>query len=981
MYIKEIKMNGFKSFVDRVNITLDKTFTGIVGPNGSGKSNIVDAVKWVLGEQSVKTLRGNNAMSDVIFAGSKTRKPSSSASVTIVFDNSDFHLPTEYSEVSIKRVVYKSGENEYFLNNTRCRLKDITDLFVDSFSSKESFNIISQGKVSEVLSNNSLERRSIIEEAAGVLKYKTRKKESLRKLDRTNENINRIDMIISELNDSIIPIKAQSEKALLYKKAKNELTNTEVALTVLDIKDNDILYKNNEERINELNEALTKDDKKTTNDEVKLEKLKLESLKLDEKINKLQKEIIEISNNLSKLSEQKELLRERSKYNSTDIKVKNNLLDIKEKKLKLSSDKKVLETEIKVLTEELDKINKVIEEYNNDYKNLDAKKRVFDEEYSSINKKYMELKYKKDMLESSIKNSSKVPYSVRNVLENPKLTGIINTIGKVIELEEKYEIAIETALASALNFVIVENEECAKEAINYLKRNKIGRVTFFPMNVIKPKAIDTTTLETLEKEDGFVSVASSLVTYDKKFYNIIANQLGNIIVAKDIDSAIKISKRINHRYRVVSLDGELIHVGGSLTGGSRNNNTSVMGEKFEFNRVTNLLKFTKTDLENKEKEIQEVNYNINVLRENIYKRTSIKVKSNEEYLSKTKALEEISNTLSKINDEYDNLTKNSGEKLDEEFNKISESYYKEETKKSELENELNFSLEKKNGLKEDISLLEESIKKQNSNYNKLNNELKEKEIEKIKLGNIIDNCLNILNESYNLTYELAKDKYELNMPVEEARLKVNKLKDEIRSYGEVNLGSIEEYERLSKRYEFLTTEKEDLVKSEENLLQMINEMDTEMEERFIDTFNKVNDEFKKVFNTLFGGGEAMLELTDPDNILETGIDIKAIPPGKKLSNISLLSGGEKTLTAISLLFAIMNLKDVPFAILDEVEAALDEANVERFGSYLEHYRNKTQLLIITHKKKTMEYVDLLYGVTMQESGVSKLVSVRLEEAK
>lgn len=981
MYIKEIKMNGFKSFVDRVNITLDKTFTGIVGPNGSGKSNIVDAVKWVLGEQSVKTLRGNNAMSDVIFAGSKTRKPSSSASVTIVFDNSDFHLPTEYSEVSIKRVVYKSGENEYFLNNTRCRLKDITDLFVDSFSSKESFNIISQGKVSEVLSNNSLERRSIIEEAAGVLKYKTRKKESLRKLDRTNENINRIDMIISELNDSIIPIKAQSEKALLYKKAKNELTNTEVALTVLDIKDNDILYKNNEERINELNEALTKDDKKTTNDEVKLEKLKLESLKLDEKINKLQKEIIEISNNLSKLSEQKELLRERSKYNSTDIKVKNNLLDIKEKKLKLSSDKKVLETEIKVLTEELDKINKVIEEYNNDYKDLVSKKKVFDEEYSSINKKYMELKYKKDMLESSIKNSSKVPYSVRNVLENPKLNGIINTIGKVIELEEKYEIAIETALASALNFVIVENEECAKEAINYLKRNKVGRVTFFPMNVIKPKAIDTTTLETLEKEDGFVSVASSLVTYDKKFYNIIANQLGNIIVAKDIDSAIKISKRINHRYRVVSLDGELIHVGGSLTGGSRNNNTSVMGEKFEFNRVTNLLKFTKTDLENKEKEIQEVNYNINVLRENIYKRTSIKVKSNEEYLSKTKALEEISNTLSKINDEYDNLTKNSGEKLDEEFNKISESYYKEETKKSELENELNFSLEKKNGLKEDISLLEESIKKQNSNYNKLNNELKEKEIEKIKLGNIIDNCLNILNESYNLTYELAKDKYELNMPVEEARLKVNKLKDEIRSYGEVNLGSIEEYERLSKRYEFLTTEKEDLVKSEENLLQMINEMDTEMEERFIDTFNKVNDEFKKVFNTLFGGGEAMLELTDPDNILETGIDIKAIPPGKKLSNISLLSGGEKTLTAISLLFAIMNLKDVPFAILDEVEAALDEANVERFGSYLEHYRNKTQLLIITHKKKTMEYVDLLYGVTMQESGVSKLVSVRLEEAK
>ncbi len=981
MYIKEIKMNGFKSFVDRVNITLDKTFTGIVGPNGSGKSNIVDAVKWVLGEQSVKNLRGSSAMSDVIFAGSKTRKPSSSASVTLVFDNSDFHLPTEYTEVSIKRVVYRSGENEYFLNNTRCRLKDITDLFVDSFSSKESFNIISQGKVSEVLSNNSLERRSIIEEAAGVLKYKTRKKESLRKLDRTNENISRINMIISELNESIIPLKTQSEKAIAYKKAKEKLTNLEVALTVLDITEADVLYKKKNEKINEINEMLAKDDKKSTNDEVKLEKLKLQSIKLDEKINELQKEIIELSTKLTKLSEQKELLRERSKYDSTDIKVKNNLLDIKEKKLKLTSDKKVLENEINALESELEKINKVIEEYTSDYKELENKHKLYNDEFSILNKKYMELKYKKSILEESIKNSSKIPYSVRNVLENPKINGIINTIGKLIDVEEKYSTAVETALSSALNFVVVENEEVAKEAIDYLKKNKIGRVTFFPMNVIKPKAIDNNTLGSISNDSGFISLAYELVSYDKKFHNIITNQLGNIIVAKDIDSAIRISKKINHRYRVVSLDGELIHVGGSLTGGSRNNTNSVIGEKFEFNRITNLLKFNKEEIESKEKKIKEINYNIEVLRENIYKRTSIKVKSSEELTLKKKTLKEMEENLTRINNEYENLSKNSGEKLDKEFNKISEEFYKFETEKQNKENELNISLNKKKEYKEDIELIEESIKKQNINYNKLTNELKNNEIEKIKLENIIDNALTLLNENYNLTYELAKDKYELDLPVDEARTEVNKLKAEIRSYGEVNLGSIEEYERLNKRYNFLTNEKEDLVKSEENLLGIINEMDEEMELRFIETFNKVNAEFKKVFNTLFGGGEAYLELTEPDNILETGVDIKAVPPGKKLSNISLLSGGEKTLTAISLLFAIMNLKDVPFAILDEVEAALDEANVERFGSYLEHYRNKTQLLIITHKKKTMEYVDLLYGVTMQESGVSKLVSVRLEDAK
>lgn len=978
MYIKEIKTNGFKSFVDRTTLTLNSTFTGIVGPNGSGKSNIVDAIKWVLGEQSVKTLRGSNAMTDVIFTGSKTRKPSSSASVTIIFDNSDKHLPVDYNEVSIKRVVYKSGENEYFLNNSRCRLKDITDLFVDSFSSKESFNIISQGKVSEILSNKAEDRRSILEEAAGVLKYKNRKKESLRKLARTNENIARIDMIINELNESVEPLKAQAEVASLYKKAKENLSSLEISLAVLDIVRNNEVYKNNENRIKEINESLISESKVTSRDETTLEKLKLEQITLDEEVNKIQKELIESNNMLSKISEQKELTRERSKYSSTDIKVKNNLIDIKEKKLKLNTEVNVLDDETVSLKSELSNISEIIDDLIKESNSLDDKKRKLQYEYNTENKKYLELKYKKDLLENSIQNSSKVPYGVKSVLENPKLNGIINTIGNIIDTEEKYHEAIETALAGALNFVIVKDENAAKEAINYLKRNKIGRVTFFPLNIIKPKSIDPNMLEIVREDEGFISIASDLVTYDKEFYNIITNQLGNIIVAKDINSALRISKKINHRYKIVSLDSELIHVGGSLTGGSRKNNISAMGDKFELSRISNLLSYSLKDIKEKEETIHKLDSKIESIKENIFKKTSLKIKYNEEYNLKLKNKTELSNELSRISDELDNLTKNSGEELEQEFNKIMEEFYKEEQIKKGLENKLNSCINKRSEVKETITETEEVIRKQNSNYNRLSNELKALEIENVKVGMILDNSLELLNENYNLTFNNAKENYNLEVPEDEARERLKELKNEIKGYGEVNLGSIEEYERVSKRYNFLLNEKEDLVKSEENLLEIINEMDNTMEEKFIDTFNKVNIEFKKVFNNLFGGGEAKLELTDPSNILETGIDIKAIPPGKKLTNISLLSGGEKTLTAISLLFAIMNLNNVPFAILDEVEAALDEANVERFGSYLDNYRNKTQLLIITHKKKTMEYVDLLYGITMQESGVSKVVSVKLE---
>ena len=976
MYIKEINATGFKSFADKVHLELNKNFTGIVGPNGSGKSNIVDAIKWVLGEQSVKTLRGSSGMKDVIFNGSKSRKQSSSASVTITFDNTDRHLPTDYNEVSIKRVVYLSGENEYFLNKSKCRLKDITDLFIDSFSSKESINIISQGKVEEILSNKPEDRRTILEEAAGVLKYKRRKEESLRKLSKTHENIDRVNLIVNELSVNIEPLKKQAKDAKEYIEKKDKLKNIEVTLAVLDIENNNNIFKQKEESIKAINEKILSTSTNNTKEETKLEELKRDEINIEEQITQFNNKLSLSNHSLISLAEKKELSKERSKYNSEDIKVKNNLIETKEKILKLESVIKLEEKEIKDKEKEKKQIENELKSNNEKYYNVEKKLKTIEEDINNINKKILEFKNKIELTQNNINSSLRVPYSVKSILDNPRLSGIRNTIGNIINTEEKYSLVLETALSSAINFVITDDEECAKEGVKYLKNNKLGRVTFFPLSVIKSRYVDSNTIEEIKNENGFIDIASNLVTYDKEYKNIVTNQLGNIIVTDNINSAIKIGRKIQNRYRIVTLEGDIIHVGGSLTGGS-NKNTSVIGDKFELQRINNLLKSYEMEKESKNLTLEQLTNNLNTLKDSIYKQTLLNVNIKEVLNTKNTTLNDYKNNLYKLNDEISMLNSND---LEKEFDKLMKDYYKEEENNKLISKELNNLKNKKEDLLQKVQSIENTIKKENTLYNDLNNKLKEEEIEKIKVETIIDNLLNILNENYSLTFESAKE-HIVSLNEEEARKELVELKRKVKNFKNINLGSIEEYERVNKRYEFLNSQKEDLLSSEQNLLSIINEMDNTMEEKFINTFNKINKEFNKVFNNLFSGGEAHLELTDPDNFLETGIDIKATPPGKRLTNISLLSGGEKTLTAISLLFAIMNLNNVPFAILDEVEAALDESNAVRFGEYLDNYKGKTQLLIITHKKKTMEYVDLLYGITMQESGVSKVVSVKLEDVK
>ncbi len=981
MYIKEIIINGFKSFADRINITLTPSFTGIVGPNGSGKSNIVDAIKWVLGEQSVKSLRGSLNMTDVIFNGSKSRQGSTHASVNIVFDNSCKTLPIDFNEVSVKRVVYKTGENEYYLNNEKCRLKDITDLFIDSFSSKESFNIIPQGKIEEILSEKPEDRRMILEEAAGVLKYKKRKEESLRKLSNTHENIDRINLIITELEEQLLPLKDAARKAKEYKECKSKLENIEIALITKDVTTSNESLVHLKEEKEKLENEIELENTNQTKDNVELEKSKLSFIKIEEEISNYQNRLISLNSELGELTSKKALIEERSKYDIKSESIMNNLIILKEKELKSKNELNGIEIDLNILNENEKDISGKLTLLSNDLNDLSKKRNLFSNDFELKKREEFETVNKIELLENRILNMEKIPYSVKAVLNSKTLNGIEDTIGNVIEVEEKYSLMLDVALGSSSNFVIVENEKAVKEAINYLKENNKGRVTFFPLNIIQPRSIDPNVLSIAKKCNGYVGVVSELINYDKKYYNIIMNQLGNIIVALNLESAQNISKEINYRYRVVTLDGEILHVGGSVTGGSSKEVNSSMGDKFELIRLKTLINHIKEKLEDFDKKIKEIDYNINVVKESIYKK-------NVELLNIRENIQIKNNSYSKLNMNYDllvseikTLSSNSKEKIDKEIKDIMDQYYKLEKEKLEINKNIENLTYKRKELKEIIEDIENSVKKLNSKSGILKNRLNEIEINTVRVNLTLDNLLNRLNEEYNLTYEKAINNYTLEIDEEEARNKTYEFKKILKSLGEVNLGSIEEYERINKRYTFLSDQKEDLLNSEKDLLEIINSMDEVMKDKFEEAFHNINKEFNKVFHDLFNGGEAHLKLTDPENILETGIGIVAIPNGKTLKPISLLSGGEKTLTAISLLFAIMNLRNVPFAILDEVESALDDYNSEKFGEYLQHYRNKTQLLIITHKKKTMEYVDLLYGITMQESGVSKLVSVRLEEIK
>lgn len=978
MYLKEISATGFKSFADKLTISLDGKTTCIVGPNGSGKSNIVDAVRWVLGEQSVKSLRGDSNMSDVIFSGSKNRNALNVATVSLTFDNSDNYINIPYNEITVKRRVYRTGENEYFINNEKCRLKDITDLFLDSGIGKSSFNIISQGEVQKIVSESSYDRRVIFESAAEVLKYKKRKEDALKKLDKTHTNLERVNDIIAELEIQVEPLREQSIKAEEYLKIKNELKNIEVALLSSEITTINEEYQLTKEKIEKLNNEIMNLGVQSNKSDTELLDLKNNLSKIELTIKELNNRLLSLTKEEEKINGEKNILKERQKYDASNSKVHENISSLKEEKLKKENIIHLDKIDLDTLQNELESIKS---EINNLTLLGNASKKEYQDSFNEYNEKtklLADIDHKIGIIEDYINNGGTINNSIKAILNNPRLRGIHQTLGALLEIDEKYLKALDVSLGGSKQFIVVENEDSAKSAINYLKDNKLGRATFFPISVIKPRGVDLDTLNVVRNMQGFISVLMDVVKYDSKYYNVVSNQVGNVLLVDNIDNANKISKVINQRYKIVTLDGDIVHIGGTMTGGSLNTSKSIFEEKHELET-----------LRVKRREIAEV---IATLEENIKSSTSklednsekirqkeiVLIQTQEKYNTKKSSLDITNEEYNNIINELRSLENLVDSSLSKEEDRIMKLYYETSREKEEVVREIARSTKEKDKISSTIDNIEATNKLNNTSLYTKEKELKTLEINISKMDVLLDNYLRILSEDYEMTYEKAKSNYILEMDTKEARSLVNSYKNRIKQIGMVNVQAIEDYKRVSERYNFLNSQKDDLLNAKDTLLEIINEMDTVMKEEFLTTFNKIDKEFQEVFKQLFKGGSASLKLTNPDDLLETGVDIIASPPGKKLTSINLLSGGEKTLTAICLIFAILNVKPIPFCLFDEVEAALDEANVDNFGKYLNNYKDKTQFLIITHKKRTMEYANTLYGITMQESGVSKLVSVKLD---
>ena len=978
MYLKSIKAQGFKSFADKLDLEIKDGITAIVGPNGSGKSNIVDAVRWVMGEQSVKSLRGSDNMTDVIFSGSKDRPMQSRAMVALTFDNTDHYFNSDYSEIEVKRIVYRSGENEYLLNGNKVRLKDITNLFIDSGAGNDSFNIISQGNIADVINSKPEARRTIFEEAAGVLKYKKRKEESLRKLDRTKENLLRINLVIDELKTTVEPLKEQSEIAKKYVAFKDELKEIEIGLIINDITSINAEYQVLKEDIKSLQDELLEKESSNNSNSAAIEKIKAELTKLEEEISKKNTDLINLNNELAKLNADRMMMIERKKYDYDKDQISSVIINLKEDILALNKDATIFEKDIEDFKKKYKAELKVKEEYDNELLNNKVLKSSLVAKLANVNKAIFNAENKIDILENNISSNAKVPSSVQSILSNPRFSDVYGTISSLVETSDEYLNALETALGSSANFLVTANEKVIKNAISYLKVNNLGKATFFPINIIKPRYVDHEMVNRLQEVNGFIDTLNNLVKCDEKYRDVIDNQIGNVIVVSDMDAMNMIGRIIDYKYRIVTLDGEILHAGGSVTGGS-SKKKSLIADKNELEKQ-------KYELENLRREETNINKDLNKATTDEETITSNLSESERKLISFNEVINQkqtlLDNIKKSINEKEESLKAQeslSSNKLDKEIDTIMTNYNEVLTKRDLLEKDIN-SLQN-NKLEISANLLEEEnkLRNQNTEYNKLSNELKEKEIKIGKFDVKLDNLLLNLSENYQLTYEKAKLEYHLDINETEARNKVNKIKREINALGEVNVGAISEYERLGQRYDFLTKQQADLETASQELLDVIDEMDKIMVDKFEETFEKIKDEFAHVFKKLFKGGKGILKLTDPENILSTGIDIIAEPPGKKLNSIQLLSGGEKTLTAISLLFAILNVKIVPFIILDEAEAALDEANVDTFGEYIKEKKDKSQFILITHKKRTMEFADVLYGITMQESGVSKIVSVRLED--
>ena len=1183
MYLKRLELQGFKSFADKTTLELMPGITAVIGPNGSGKSNISDAIRWVLGEQSMKSLRGQKS-EDVIFAGTQSRKSLGFAEVSLIFDNIDGRLPIEYTEVTVTRRLFRSGESEYLINKTNCRLKDIVELFMDTGIGKDGYSIIGQGRIDEILSNKSEDRRHVFEEASGIVKYKARKIESEKKLEQTKLNLLRINDIIYEIEQKIEPLKEQSEKAKKYLNLKEELKNIEIGLFVYNIneykekltkiiEDTQILNsqkdeENNKlEEINKLKQNLKEEIDLITEEIENLHNLEAKTLQEKEQINSDIKVINEriTNNNLNYKRFEDEIieLKEKKKQLEEEAKQK------EEKKINLFANKEKFEKELEEKQKELDELNNKLSEkekeiechkktveqcidnkfekstelsnYDVNLENLEKREKTikveiqqglseidrtkftrediakaffdienkrkdilskleeatkskeestnkikeYEEKINEILSEYRIKESRLKFLEETEREKEGYTKSVKNLLleceKNKELArGVNGVLSSLIEVDKKYGIAIEMALGGALQNIVTETENEAKKLVEYLRKNNIGRASFLPISAVRGKKLEKINNKNIL---GVHGIASDLVKYNPKYDGIIQSLLGRVVIVEDMDKAIELAKQNKYSFKIVTIKGDIINPSGMITGGSSPTKTvNILGRAGEIKDLEKQLKEINGKVEKLKQEKQEyeesikaVLENANTLEESLkeidiqYATDKQKLVSIEENIEKAekrlqklreeseeikkqiediekkktetqKEIEELDNEKEKLNaiiNEYANLNKDNQKYIDDlnfdvtnlkisvnsfneseisidemverinneiatndtsvknkednlqkitsENEKLSQDIKDFENKLSEMDKNIEGRdtkvqelKEQRNEKNEKLQETENKILNQFETLESIKSEITKIEIKKEKTEQDIEEVTNKLWEEYELTPNNVSENYQKPNNVALATKEASKIREEIKNLGSVNIDSIEEYKNTSERYDFMCEQRLDVENSMEQLKNVITEMTETMKAQFLKQFKIINENFKTTFKELFGGGTAELILEDENNILETGIEIKVQPPGKKLQNMMLLSGGERAFTAIALLFSMLKINPSPFCILDEIEAALDDVNVYRFAEYLKKFTKETQFLTITHRKGTMEQASTVYGVTMEESGISKLLSMKLK---
>ena len=967
MFLKRIELQGFKSFADKTVIQFDQDITGIVGPNGCGKSNVNDAIRWVLGEQSVKSLRSGTNMSDIIFSGSEYRKPVNMARVTLVFDNSTRVFDSDFDEIEITRQILRANnEASYFINKTPCRLKDINDLVMDTGLGKDSLSIITQGNISSFADAKPEDRRSLFEEAAGVAKYKKRKKISLSKLEQTKENLDRLQDILDELERQIGPLEKQAKKAEKYISLRDKLSKIEISVLVEDIDQYN-------EKINQINKELfdiqamhTSENVELLKQETRLESIRKEMYALDKQINELQGKYTKAMEENYQLERRKIEQDEKRKY----------MLKV--------ADKKARQKEIQAMLEEArfeyqDRHQRLMQTQQdlNNRRNIvnDLKTKISKARYESdqANNILTQLQNRRQVLENMMKQPFAHQQGVRSVMQaKNSLSGVYGVVSELLIAHADKALAVNAALGGSIYQIITKNEADARNAISFLKRNRSGRATFLPLSVCHPRKMNEQVITIASTSPGFLGFASECVDCKEIFDPVKEKLLGNVIVVDTLQNANETAKRLRYAYKIVTLDGDIVHTGGSMTGGVTKNQSTPVTMRQELDTINSKIEGQKikadsclneTDILTQK--LQKENDAIVTLQIELAKLENI-------YATKKAKYDSI---LAEYQELGVDIEENAELAQDDLVVQMSKMHAVLDSLSLEIQSLRQSRFDKGN----DAEQLENQIRLVRREMNSKQSQIHNYEMEIVKVKTQLENALNRLSTDYEMTYEYALTKKE-DVEIESAKEEVIQLRQAISRLGNVNLDAPNEYKEVKERFDFMTSQKEDLEKASQQILAAIDEMDQTMISQFTDMFNKINAELDGVFKAMFGGGRASLSMVDPDDVLNTGIDIDVQPPGKMVKNIQTFSGGEKALIAISVLFAILKARTMPLCIFDEVEAALDQANVERFARYLSHYRGQSQFIAVTHRPGTMEQCDTLYGVTMQKDGVSKVLKVQLKDA-